>query len=113
MKRYATLILGALILTARLGTINFEGHKETWYDLPMKRVVNKAHDNGIDGEYTIREDGCKMIGEYIICAGAKNRYGEVVKTSRGEGIIIDTGDFAKTEPTTIDIATNWKKGEAK
>ena len=96
-----------LILTATLGRITFNGHYETWYNLDMKNIVTKAHNEGFDGEYWVRSDGCKMLGEFIICAGHQSRYGEAVETSRGTGLILDTGDFAKTEPTTIDIATNW------
>lgn len=48
-----------------------------------------------------------MYGTYIMCAGAVDRYGEVVETSRGLGIILDTGDFAKKEPYNIDLAVNW------
>ena len=105
MKKIALLI--GLILTAKLGRITFEDHQETWYNLLMHNIVDKAHDNGLDGEYWEREDGCKMLAEYIICAGAVDRYGECIRTSRGDGLILDTGDFAKKEPTTIDIAVTW------
>ena len=101
------------MLTARMGTIQYDGHKETWYNLRMNRVVERAAENGIAGEYWERADGCKMIGKYIICAGAKNRYGEVVETSRGLGIILDTGTFADKEPDLIDLATTWGKGGKK
>ena len=100
-------ILLAVMLTAVLGRVTFQGHNETWYNLNMSNVVNRAHDRGIDGAYWISDDGLKMLGEYVMCAGAVERYGEVVETSRGKGIIVDTGEFAKKEPTTIDIATNW------
>ena len=73
----------------------------------MHNIVEKAQRKGISGSYWVREDGCKMYGDFIMCAGHKSRYGEIVETSRGLGIILDTGDFAKKEPTTIDMAVNW------
>ena len=77
----------------------------------MNNIVEIAQRNGVNGsdnDYWERKDGCKMYGKYIICAGAENRYGEIVETSRGLGIILDTGDFAKTEPNNIDLAVNWE-----
>ena len=73
----------------------------------MNRIVEKAQKNGINADYWERADGCKMYGKFIICAGHQNRYGEIVETSRGLGIILDTGDFVKTNPTAIDMATTW------
>ena len=101
------MILLVTVLTAQLGRVTYNGHYETWYNLNMSRIVNKAHDNGIDEEYWISEDGLKMLGDYVMCAGHPDRYGEVVETSRGLGIIVDTGEFVKTEPDTIDIAVSW------
>lgn len=101
------ITLTAIVLSARLGRIRFNGHYETYYNLSMNRIVQRAQDRGIEGEYWEADNGCKMLGEFIICAGASNRYGEIIETSLGPGIIIDTGDFVKKEPTTIDIATNW------
>lgn len=103
------LIIGVLsvMLTARLGTVVYNGHKEFWYNRPMHNVVEKAQKNGYDEPYWERKDGCKMIGKYIICAGAEDRYGEVIETSRGLGMILDTGDFAKKDPTAIDMAVTW------
>ena len=75
----------------------------------MHNIVEKAQRNGVSGEYWEREDGCKMYGDFIICAANFETfpYGTIVNTSRGLGIILDTGDFAKTEPRTIDLAVNW------
>lgn len=52
MKRIAYL----LILTATLGRISYSGHTETWYDLPMQKVVENAQEAGIPCEYWIRDD---------------------------------------------------------
>ena len=73
----------------------------------MSNIVEKAQRNGIKGDYWETDDGLKMYGTCIICAGAEERYGEMVQTSRGIGIILDTGEFAKNNPEDIDIAVNW------
>lgn len=102
------------MLTPRGGVFWYDDgngvHKETYYNLKMTRVVKNAQNKGLEGEYWVREDGCKMFGDYIIVAADYNThpYGSVVKTSRGEGIVLDTGEFAKTNHEQIDIATNWR-----
>lgn len=99
--------LAAVILTAKLGTVQFEGHKETWYNLPMKRVVARSDSAiGLSNMYWIREDGVKMYGPWVICAAhpSRIRY-SIVRTSLGEGIILDTHTAKDTE--LIDIATTW------
>ena len=50
-----------------------------------------------------------MYGHFVIVAAnfKTHPYGSVVDTSLGQGIVLDTGDFAKKSPTTIDIAVNW------
>lgn len=99
----------AVVLTAALGRVQFQDHTETWYDLNMTKIVSKAHERGIDGEYWIDEQGLKRLGDYVMCAGHPNRYGEVIETSLGvSGIIVDTGEFVNGNPTGIDIATDWK-----
>ena len=113
-KRIMTLLdilirisVTTLVLTSTIGRIQFQGHQETWYNLPMHNIVAKAQKNGIKGDYWEREDGCKMYGSWIICAGAKDRYGEVLETSLGYGMILDSGEFAKSNPEAIDIAVTW------
>lgn len=102
-------VLLAIVLTARLGTVQFEGHRETYYNLNMQNICARAEERGIPGTYNIREDGCKCWGEYIICAAnlSEHPYGSTVQTSLGTGIVLDTGEFAKTQRYTIDIATTW------
>lgn len=108
LKGIATQTLLALtVLTAAKGVNNFMGHKETWYNLDMKKVVERADKAfGMADLYKIREDGCKMYGPWIICAGHKSvpRY-TLVETSRGTGIILDY--HAVDDKSLIDIATNW------
>ena len=104
----------AVILSAKLGRVSFpDGRTETFYDLPMHKIVQQATEKNIPGEFWIREDGAKMYGDFVIVAAnfKTHPYGSIVETSLGPGIVLDTGDFAKKEPYTIDIATDWKKGD--
>ena len=96
-------------LTPSGGVFNGPSGLETYYNMDMSVIVQVAHSNGIGGEYWIREDGCKMLGDYIICACNRDvhPYGTLVQTSLGTGISLDTGGFAANNPTQIDIATNW------
>lgn len=109
LKGIATQTLLALsVLTAAKGVNYFMDHEERFYNLNMSKVVITAHKKGIDGEYWIDDKGLKRLGDYVMCAGHPSRYGEIIDTSLGvKGIIVDTGDFAKKNPTMIDIATNW------
>ena len=101
----ATLI--ATVLTARAGTIDYQGHKETWYDLDMSRVVKRAQNMGIPADYWVREDGVKMFGPWVIVAAhqSKIRYTRL-QTSLGEGIILDY--HTTDDPDLYDIATDWR-----
>lgn len=110
LKQITTqMLLMTTILTATKGVNHFLDHRETWYNLPMEKIVQQAQEKGIPGEYWIREDGVKMYGEYVICAAnyKVHPYGSTVDTSLGKGLTLDTGGFAKKSPTTIDIATDW------
>lgn len=103
MKRIAYL----LILTATLGRITYSGHTETWYDLPMDRVVANAQEV-IPCEYWVRDDGVKMFGQWVIVAShpSVTRY-TIVDTSLGQGIVLDRHTAGDTE--LYDIATDWKE----
>lgn len=96
-------------LTARGGVNNYEGHRESYYNLDMSRVVSNAQANGVQGEYWIRDDGVKMLGDYVIVSANQGLYpyGSTVETSLGTGIVIDTGSFINTYPEGYDIATDW------
>ena len=102
----------AVVLTAKLGTIQFNGHKETWYNLPMNRVVQRAQNMGIPCEYWEREDGCKMFGQWVIVAAhpSVTRY-TFVETSRGLGIVLDY--HTANDPNLYDLAVTWGKGDKK
>jgi hypothetical protein len=96
-------------LSPTLGTIQGPSGKETYYNLNMVDVVIRAHQLGYEGEYWIRNDGVKMLGDYIICACAFSirPIGTLVETSLGTGICLDTGSFAYSDPYLIDISVNW------
>ena len=100
-------ILLAVILTARLGVVHFDGHRETFYNLRMNRICSRAAENGIQGTYWERDDGAKCYGDYVIVAADWNLhpYGSIVQTSLGPGIVLDTGSFK--DRSTVDIATTW------
>ncbi len=108
-----TYILSALAMTGILnaydGVNYYEGHKETYYNLSMNRIIQKAEDNGIEGWYWERCDGAKMYGPFIIVAAdhSVRPYGSLVSTSLGTGIVLDTGKFVKNDSHQVDIATNW------
>ena len=107
MKR-GLVILTAVVLTARLGVIQYQGHRETYYNLKMDRIIERADGiYGIKGVYEVREDGVKTYNGFVICAcdWDKHPYGSIVDTSRGVGITLDTGTFEDRE--TVDIATEW------
>lgn len=100
---------GTGCLTKQGGVFWYGSQKETYYNLDMSVVVSVAQSNGIAGEYWIREDGCKMLGDYIMIAANYNihPYGSLVSTSLGTGIVVDTGGFASYEPYGVDIAVDW------
>ena len=83
--------------------------KETFYNLNMGIVVRNMNRLGYDYEYWVRDDGVKMLGDYVMIAANLNLRprGSLVETSLGTGIVCDTGGFAKKNPTQIDIATAW------
>ena len=98
------------VLTKQKGVnYNANGNKETYYNLPMNGVINNAKNQGIEGEYWVREDGVKMYGDYVIVAANLDNYprGSLVETSLGTGIVLDTGGFAVNNPEQFDIAVDW------
>ena len=96
-------------LTPSAGVFQGPSGKETYYNLDMSGVISIAKSQGIQGEYWVREDGVKMYGDYVIVAahlGIRPR-GSLIQTSLGMGIVLDTGGFASSNSTQLDIATNW------
>ena len=97
------------MLTASKGVNYYNGNKETYYNLDMSSCVSIMRNMGNTDEYWVREDGCKMLGNYIMCAANLDVHprGSLVETSLGTAIVVDTGGFADSNPNQIDIAVNW------
>ena len=96
-------------LSKSKGRINGPIGSETYYNLDMSGIVARLQRKGYEGEYWVREDGCKMFGNYIMVAASYelHPYGSIVETSLGYAIVCDTGGFVEWNPTGIDIATTW------
>lgn len=93
-------------LSPSAGVCYFNGHMETYYNLPMGGVLDIMYSLGYSGDYWVRSDGCKMFGDYIMVAadfGWLPR-GSVVLTSLGWGMVCDTGAGGSA---WLDIATTW------
>ena len=116
------------ILTKQKGVNWGPTGKETYYNLDMSGIISAANPGGwvyeqcvdkelideileLDEPYYVREDGCKMFGDYIIVAANLNHFprGSIVGCSLGKAIVLDTGGFANQENgwDWLDIATNW------
>ena len=103
-------ILSKNCLTKEKGVFKGPSGKETYYNLPMKGVIERMRKRGYDAEdypYWEREDGVRMLGSYVMIAcNLKYRpYETIVPTSLGDGIVCDTGRLSKDQ---VDIATNWR-----
>lgn len=109
-------------LTAWGGVYWYGDQKETYYNLDMSNIVSSIknqewlwnaiadeYKGNVSGDYWIREDGCKMLGDYIMVAANLDVHprGSLVMTSLGMGVVVDTGGFAANNPYQVDIATNW------
>ena len=102
--------LAAIILTAKLGRIQYGDHIETWYNLRMNKVVERADAYyGLSDVYRIRDDGVKTYNGFVIVAADWSKYpfGSVIETSRGVGVVLDYQTSG--QPELIDIATAWGK----
>ena len=97
------------VLNSYAGTVQGPSGKETFYNLPMGGVVSIMQSLGYNYSYWVREDGAKMYGDYIMCAANLNVHprGSLVETSMGTAIVCDTGGFAYSNSTQLDIATTW------
>lgn len=100
------------VLTKSKGVNYGPSGKETYYNLPMGGVIRIMRNMGFseaEFPYWVREDGVKMLGDYVMIAAHLGNHprGSIVPTSRGFGLVCDTGGFAKYNPTQIDIATAW------
>lgn len=97
------------VLTKRKGVNYGPTGKETYYNLPMEGVIRIMRRMGNTDEYWVREDGVKMLGDYIMCAANLNVFprGTLVESSLGTCIVCDTGGFAVNNPYQLDIAVTW------
>lgn len=97
------------VLNSRLGTVQGPTGKETYYNLDMSGVIAIMRRMGNEDIYWIRDDGVKMLGDYVMVAANLNLFprGSLVECSLGTGIVCDTGGFALRNPTQLDIAVNW------
>ncbi|MBR0229788.1 MAG: hypothetical protein IJL94_00185 [Erysipelotrichaceae bacterium] len=92
-----------------IGTIAGPSGKETYYNLNMDGVIAIMRRMGNTDPYWIREDGVKMLGDYVMVAANLHLRprGSYVLTSLGMGIVCDTGGFAYYNPYQLDIAVDW------
>ena len=96
-------------LTKSAGVNNGPSGKETYYNLPMGGVVRAMQRRGCNLKYWVRSDGVKMYGDYVMVAAniGLRPYGSIVPTSLGQGMVVDTGSFASSNPRQLDIAVSW------
>lgn len=96
-------------LTKSAGVNNGPSGKETYYNLPMGGVVRAMQRRGYNLKYWVRSDGVKMYGDYVMVAAniGLRPYGSIVPTSLGQGMVVDTGTFASSNPRQLDIAVSW------
>ena len=83
--------------------------KETYYNLPMQGVVRIMRRMGYseaEYPYWVRNDGVKMLGEYVMVAANFNHFprGSIVECSLGTALVCDTGHL---EWNQHDIAVTW------
>ena len=109
VKGYTASDWDGPVLTAFAGTITGPSGKETYYNLNMSGVVSIMRSLGNTDEYWVRDDGVKMLGDYVMVAANLDVHprGSLVETSLGMGIVCDTGSFASGNPNQLDIAVNW------
>ena len=94
----------------RRGGVNYgPTGKETYYNLNMSGVVRIMRRMGYseaEYPYWVRNDGCKMLGPYIMSAANLNHFprGSVVESSLGWTLVCDTGYLQWDQ---LDIAVNW------
>lgn len=100
------------VLTKSAGTVMGPSGKETYYNLDMSTCVRIMRNMGYseaEYPYAVREDGVKTLGGYVMVAanlGIRPK-GSLIQTSRGTGIVVDTGGFAHGNPTQLDLCVNW------
>ena len=112
---WASLILNTSVeakkLNKRDGVNYYKGTKETYSNLDMSKIYERADRNfGSHHKKWTREDGVKMYGPYVVLAVPFDvyPYGTTdIETSLGLGVALDTGAFAETNKSQIDVAVDW------
>lgn len=96
-------------LTPFAGSVMGPSGKETYYNLDMSGCVANMRSIGNTDAYWVRSDGVKMLGNYVMIAAdfSTRPLGSHVETSLGTGVVVDTGSFAYSNPSQIDIAVTW------
>lgn len=101
----------AAVLNRRDGVNYFNGQKETYYNLKMGGVIRLLDEMGIEhGKYWTRDDGAKMLGDYIMLATDTKRWpkGTVLETSLGTGLVVDHCSGSESySGLWIDVAVTW------
>ena len=93
------------VLSKSKGVVNGPSGRETYYNLNMTSVINSMRRAGYseaEYPYWVREDGVKMLGNYVMVAA------NIIESSLGAAIVCDTGGFVKHHPTQIDVAVTWR-----
>ena len=94
------------VLTRASGVNQGPSGKETYYNLNMSGVVDIMRNMGNTDQYWVRDDGVKMLGDYVMVAADLETHprGSIVESSLGEAIVVDTGALEKEQ---LDIAVTW------
>lgn len=100
------------VLSKSNGVVIGPSGRETYYNMDMSFCVRRMRSRGYserDYPYWVRNDGCKMLGQFVmVAANFRIRpLGTILETSRGWAIVVDTGGFVNNYPKGIDVATNW------
>jgi hypothetical protein len=97
------------VLDSYNGTVKGPNGKETYYNLNMSGVIQIMKDLGYNYEYSVRSDGVKMYGPFIMVAAdlSMRPRGSIIKTSLGWAMVCDTGAFVEWNPYQLDIAAAW------
>ena len=97
------------VLSRSNGSVYGPSGKETYYNLNMSGCVSNMNRRGYYYDVWVRNDGCKMFGDYIMCAAnlGVHPFGSLVECSLGTCIVVDTGGFAAGNPNQLDIAVTW------
>lgn len=101
------------VLSKSKGVVNGPSGRETYYNLNMTSVINSMRRAGYseaEYPYWVREDGVKMLGNYVMVAAnySIRPKGSIIESSLGAAIVCDTGSFVKHHPTQIDVAVTWR-----